>query len=253
MFEKRRTEALKTLVITRDPMIVHTLSVLKASGFRIPEEGKSAREWCEQQAHSGDADAQLAFAQFLDYGIFGPRDSKASVEWIRRAASQLHPAAMMAYSPHVELGIGSGEPDPSRAVSLMRDSAGRGYASAWTVLASWYELGPQLEVDKGKARDCYRKAAALGCPIAQQIVGNELLHSDDYAEKLEGLAYLEISASQGLKAAHEVLGAEFLSGEHGLPVNAAIARFHQESAERIEKEASEIFSDDSSTQKKILN
>ena len=253
MFEERRTEAVKTLVIMRDPMIVHTLSVLKASGFRIPEEGKRARELCEQRAHSGDADAQLAYAQLLEYGIFGPRDSKASVEWIQEAASQLHPAAMMAYSSHVELGIGSGEPDPSRAVSLMRDSAERGYASAWTVLASWYELGPQLEVDKGKAKDCYRKAAALGCSIAQQIVGNELLYSDNYAEKLEGLAYLEVSASQGLKAAHDVLRAEFLSGEHGSPVNAAIARFHQESAERIEREASEIFNDDSLTPKKLLN
>lgn len=125
-----------------------------------------------KQAKEGNADSQYQLADAYLNGNGVPRDSKQGVEWLRKAASQDHPAAQLALS---RLYLSGGErnipKDPKQGLEWLRKSADHGYAPAEYSLGLLYRDGggeTGIPRNPHEAATWFRKAARQpGSPMSR--------------------------------------------------------------------------------------
>lgn len=231
---------IRTLAALQDPLLEFTRKLL-TNKFQLPKEGQVAREWCRIRALDGDADAQLAYAQLLNNGLFGYKNRAEALLWIQRAADQCHPAAMVALAPYVEQGRGDSPKDIPRALALIRAAAEKGYAPAWGLLGIWYQFGLHVEENLQIAMDHHRKAAEGGFVGSMYTLGCMLISTEDVSKWKEGVTLIEAAADRGLYLAHETLGGLYRKGESGLGIDAERSRHHYYVAKKLSSEAGAEF------------
>ncbi len=111
-------------------------------------------------------------------------------------------------------------PDALRIWAML---AHAGNADAWYDIAQAYRLGRGVEANLPVAIGAYKKALALGHPLALEQLGLALYALPD--RRAESYPYLERAASAGSARAHFALGIARMRGED-LPRDLALAKLH---------------------------
>lgn len=148
-----------------------------------------------QAAEAGLADAQAVLAQMLLDGTELPRDPRAAFGWFMRAAAQDHLMALNMVGRCYELGWGV-VVDKTRAHDCYRVAAARGLTEAMYNHATLLALGDGVAEDRAAALIWLRRAAARGYAKAENFIGS--FHEDGWACPRDLLAAAQCYA----RAAH---------------------------------------------------
>ncbi len=147
-----------------------------------------ARVLLEADAERGSMEAQFQLGVQMARSKSSPEDLKKGVEWLRKAAAQLHPGAQSALGALHEKGMGVPR-DFAEAVRCYRLAADQGHATAQFNLGYCYEQGRGVARDVQTAIAWYRKAAEQGDPDAGQAL-RDLESASDAVQPV-----IEISAT----------------------------------------------------------
>ncbi len=158
-----------------------------------------------QQAAQGDSGDELLYGLALLEGRYGLKpDAREGVAWIRRAARDGEPFAMLALGKSYAEGRGV-EKDPVQAVSWWRKAAARGVAEAKYRLAQAYLAGEGVPKDPVAAGRWLREAAQEGYAPAQYLLGR-MHHEGEVVEKDDAAAlhWLSRAAASGYREAMDL-------------------------------------------------
>lgn len=106
---------------------------------------------------------------YLEGNGSGPRDSRTSVMWFERAATQGHAPSQFELARLYAKGIGA-ERDEARAAKLMEQAANRGLVWAMFSLGEMYRDGTGVAKDNVAAMKWFTLAAADKSPAAADFV-----------------------------------------------------------------------------------
>lgn len=128
-----------------------------------PKALAEVREWVGKAAEQGYVPAQLSMGLFMETGLAGPKDAKASEAWFRKAAEKGSGEAYFHLSRHKAQGIG-GPVDIQESNRLLRVAAEHGSEVAQ------YNLGASLFNGEGMPAD---KVESLAWFLLSMLGGNE--------------------------------------------------------------------------------
>ena len=127
-----------------------------------PEERAAFVRAC---AEAGEAEAQAVFGQMSLDGNGVAKDAAAALGWFVRAAAQHHLMAINMVGRCYDLGWGA-PVDKMRAAECYRIAAARGLDWGMYNYATLLALGEGVPLDRAAALGWFRKAAALGSVLA---------------------------------------------------------------------------------------
>ncbi|MBF0626345.1 MAG: SEL1-like repeat protein, partial [Magnetococcales bacterium] len=152
----------------------------------------------QQQADSGNADAQAALGMFHHLGRGVKADAKIALDWLTKAAEQGHVEAQNMLGNLQFSAQGVKKPNDAEALKWYEKAAAQGHLGALSNLGLMHYMGLGVPEDHKKAAELFRKAAEAGHGPAQQHLGMLLL-------KGEGVTLDRNAARQWLKKAQAVL------------------------------------------------
>ena len=178
------------------------LGVCYLDGVGVKQDGELAILWSKRAAEQGLDKAMLNLALAYYRGVGVKRDEQESMRWFTRAAEkgdpeiQLRVALCMKqlgyneqYSMWLEASVAGGCPDaifeqatryregteveknPQKAMELYQRAADLGYPPAQMLLGKMYALGQEVPRDVAKAEPYLRKALEEKVPEAAHIMG----------------------------------------------------------------------------------
>ena len=122
-------------------------------------------------AEGGEAEAQALYGQMLLDGREVARDDAAALGWFTRAAAQHHLMALNMVGRCYDLGWGT-PVDKARAAECFRIAAARGLAEAQYNYATLLALGEGVAQDRAAALAWLERAAAQGFAKAVNFIGS---------------------------------------------------------------------------------
>lgn len=170
---------------------------LNGTGTR--ESSSQALSWLRRAVDRGGFQAQNAFALRFWNGTDGDTDRKSAMVWWEKAAAQDFVVAKTNWAIGFLLGGREVTQDPRRAVALLQQAVGVGYANAQYELAMCYRDGTGgLKVDLPEAFSLAERAAKQGHPEAMALCGDLLLKEEGKPEKeKEAVNWYQKSADAG--------------------------------------------------------
>jgi TPR repeat protein len=148
-------------------------------------------------AEGGDADAQYMLAMAYGKGDEMPKDYIKKFQWLEKASTQNHPAALYELGTFYFSGIGAIQ-DEKYALSLFRKAAELGNRDAQYTAGSLMALGRFGEENTTEGVRLLRLAAEAGQTEAFSILGSVLNFSTkDYYNPVEAAKWLLISQLLG--------------------------------------------------------
>jgi uncharacterized protein len=225
------------LAAMQDPALISAMQYLKDQGFVLPKDGVAARAWCEVEAKLGMVDAQIAFGQLLNFGIFGDEDTHAARFWYQCAADKQNPVALTLLAGFVESGSDSEAPNPQGATRLLQHAAEMGYAPAMVSLAIQFLHGIHVEKDEVRAAAYLEMAAELGDALGQFLLAGKLRKEKNFKANAEGIRWLKLAADNGHAGAHRVLGYLYMDDRDGFEEDKEKSDYHFSMATQIEDAA----------------
>ena len=151
----------------------------------------------QQQADSGDADAQFHLGDCYFFGLGVPKDQRKGVIWYRKAAEagQMQAQFNLGGCLHEGLGI---EPNLMEAIQWWRRSAGQDYAPAQISIGDCYIFGKGLAQDEEEGVRWFRKAAMQNYPAAQHRLGNCYFNGQGVrSDVVQAIQWYRKAADQG--------------------------------------------------------
>jgi TPR repeat protein len=144
------------------------------------------------------------------FGVGVAKQENEAWKQIVAAAEQGHPAAHGLCLVH-----GKGTPaEPSRGVSLLRESAARGHAAAQTALAICHRSGISVEKSAEEATRLLNLAVEQGHAVALFLMGMAHLTGEGVSKTAnEAARFFELAAERGVTAAQSALGSLYRDGE----------------------------------------
>ena len=142
------------------------------------------------------------------------------MELYQKAAERKHWKAMIDLATVYQDGIWDDDTpiidrNPPAAMKLTEDAMRLGIPLAWAVMGNYYNHGFMVPPNPTAAWAFWQKAADMGSPYAQTLIGKSLLTSEDQPERLLwaneqiSLQMLECAFSQGDGNAAEELGLQY--------------------------------------------
>ncbi len=128
----------------------------------------------ERAAKGGDAPAQALAGKLLDTSISEPEHLERAYSWIKRAADQDHPAALLRLALFQEVGFGC-KADRLAAYQTLRRAALLGQSGAALRLGQFLLVAPEGEDEESAggrralARRCLRRARIEGAGEAAEL------------------------------------------------------------------------------------
>jgi len=151
----------------------------------------------QQQADSGDADAQFHLGDCYFFGLGIPKDQRKGVSWYRKAAEAGQMQAQFNLGGCLHEGLGT-EPSLMEAIQWWRRSAGQDYAPAQISIGDCYIFGKGLAQDQEEGVRWFRKAAMQNYPAAQHRLGNCYFHGQGVpSDVLQAIQWYRKAADQG--------------------------------------------------------
>lgn len=138
-----------------------------------------------EAAEAGIADAQALYGQMLLDGVELAKDARAGFGWFMRAAAQGHAMALNMVGRCLDLGWGV-RVDKPRAAECYRAAAARDLPEAMYNYATLLALGDGVAEDRAAALAWLRRAAGHGFAKAENFVGS--FHEDGWATPIDLLA-----------------------------------------------------------------
>jgi uncharacterized protein len=182
----------------------------------VVQDRRSSRWLFELAASKGDV---FSRAVVLLYGWGVPREERASLQLMMRAASGGHALAENAVGDALMHGIGC-ENDPAVAVTWYQRSAEQGYAIAQHVMGCLYTTGEGVAKDLVQAIAWYRRSAGLGFAPAQFFLGYAYENGEGVEkDPLQAIAWYRQAADRGYCAAMRCLVHLYLEGANGVEVD----------------------------------
>ncbi|NRR33914.1 sel1 repeat family protein [Oxalobacteraceae bacterium] len=166
-------------------------------GNHVPVDLEKSFYWYEKSARLGYAEAMQDLSELYQNGIGTQQDGKMAQEW-RRKADQLgvNGAAMylINYFPW-----GTAPASPAEEASIQLKHAEAGDVNAQIALASRYASGQGVEKDEQVAIMWWRRAANMGDPIAQRMLGKYLMDENiqNPKQSVEAIQWLQKAVALG--------------------------------------------------------
>lgn len=138
-----------------------------ASGSAAIAVDKSkALEWYKKSAESGNIEATLMVACWLEAGMAGAKDEPSALKWYEKAANAGDVNSMMKLAKSAD-----GSSNFQQAAHWYEKASAAGNVSAMMKLAWYYESGKLGAVDEKQTLEWYRKAADANCGDAMYRLG----------------------------------------------------------------------------------
>ncbi len=190
-------------------------------------------EWNDlaRKAEAGDADAQYELGQLYWRGEKTQRNTKAALEWFRRAAKggkpdHLKTLGLILCDADFEFG------DFKEGFAQMLAAARAGDAAAQYFVAVEYATGERISRDPAVAATWYRRAAEQGHAEAEYNLGIMHLEGDGVTQNLgEGRRLVVSAAERGEYLARKFLWRAYTQGLFGFPIDSQQALHWQKLAE----------------------
>lgn len=139
------------------------------SALRAKNPAAAVAAW-QPGADAGLADNQFAIGLSYLTGSGVPKDAQQALHWIRLAAAQDHPDALITLGAMYEQGIDVAAA-PHSALDWYRKAAALGQPDAQFNLGNYYRYGRLVERDAAQALRWYRAAAEQGNSSAMASLG----------------------------------------------------------------------------------
>lgn len=238
-FENLALISARTAVATGDCTVLRSVGDFLAGKAGTQEDAVAAASWYRAGREAGDPDATKRLADLYANGRAGEQNiAQARALWLEAAQAGSLTAAVAAAEAMLEAGL-----EADTAVSLLRQAAGKGEASAYRVLARHYRgdygtppdfermhqvlsdalrapgasaaiyvasaraaaTGQGIEPDPKSAAELYAAAAATGAPDGMREFGRYLL--TEGKDPPRGVALIRRAAEAGdASAMHELAG-----------------------------------------------
>lgn len=172
--EGKRNIAAAVDYLKRAARLGHSGSMLQLgkmfeNGIGVEQDRDEAFRWYHRAASRHPNGAWYVGKAYLN-GWRGKPDPQEAVRWFEQAVKTGQPMAIADISEvHFTTGL-DGKPDPARAIQILRDAAASGNAAAMTALALNYSSGRGVEKSDAAAMEWMKKAAALGEPLAVDLL-----------------------------------------------------------------------------------
>jgi TonB family protein len=155
------------------------------------------------------APAMYRFGMLCREGDGVERDEERAFALLQAAAEKLYGPAMYEIARMYINGGRLGR-DPEKGFRMMRDAALLGSQNAQFFLGASYELGTGIEKDPEAAQRHFRLCAAGGVAMCRLRLAMLLIGRGERSERdyVQGLAWCELAADQGLAEARQVLERE---------------------------------------------
>lgn len=147
--------------------------------------------------------AQETLGELYRMGNHVPQNEKKALYWLDQAVQNGQVSAL------VEIGkvYLYNDADDAKAVSFVREAAGKGDWNGELCLGDCYYYGYGIEEDEFEAAKWYRKAAEQGQPYAQFNLGRMLLRGEGpRQDEGEGIQLITEAAEYGRADAQDFLG-----------------------------------------------
>jgi TonB family protein len=174
-----------------------------------PKLKKNAVAEIERLAKERYAPAMYGFGVLCRKGDGVEMDEERAFALVQAAAEKLYGPAMYEIARMYIDGGRLGR-DPKKGFRMMRDAAQRGSQEAQFFLGASYERGAGIEKDPEAAQRYFRLCAAGGVAMCRLRLAMLLIERGERGERdyVEGLAWCELAADQGLAEAKQVLERE---------------------------------------------
>jgi TPR repeat protein len=166
-----------------------------------------ALSWYHISAQHGNANSMLRLREYYRDGKAGKKDPKAAQKWLR--AANAVGASGTTYLLADYFPWGTAPSDEGKVLSIQLDHAEAGDIDAQLAVAQRYFSGSGVGKDMALAVSWWRKAALMGDPIGQRMLGESLIDGLDPSSKdakSAGVLWLQKAAAQGDAAAEAALG-----------------------------------------------
>lgn len=163
----------------------------------------------ERLAKKRYAPAMYRFGMLCREGDGVERDEERAFALVQAAAEKLYGPAMYEIARMYIDGGRLGR-DPKKGFRMMRNAAQRGSQDAQFFLGASYERGAGIEKDPEAAQRYFRLCAAGGVALCRLRLAMLLIGRGEPSERdyVQGLAWCELAADQGLAEAKQVLERE---------------------------------------------
>jgi TonB family protein len=163
----------------------------------------------ERLAKKCYAPAMYRFGMLCREGDGVERDEERAFALVQAAAEKLYGPAMYEIARMYIDGGRLGR-DPEKGFRMMRDAALLGSQDAQFFLGASYERGAGIEKDPERAQRYFRLCAAGGVALCRLRLAMLLIERGERSERdyVQGLAWCELAADQGLAEAKQVLERE---------------------------------------------
>jgi uncharacterized protein len=181
-----------------------------------------AVDWFAKAAREGNTAGQwqLGFDEFL--GVGTPRDQADGIDMMRRSLADGSVSHMTVFG--MILAHTDGPPkQQAEGVTWLKRGAAGGSTHAMMLLATLRMQGQAgLKRDPARALKWFRRAATLGDPVAQALMGQFSISGTMLpADAKAGEAWLRKAARQGMVGAQALLAYYLVTGHDGAPTDPA--------------------------------
>lgn len=203
-----------------DAMAQDRLGALYASGeLGEKDRNKAAALFlaaADQQDPWGQCHIGAAYAE----GVLGLKvDQKKALTYSQASADQDNVCGEMHLGHMYLRGAPGLASDPARGAKLYGDAAKQGDPMAITSLGLLYQMGEGVPRDLHQATELYEKAAGMGYPEAQHLLGALYAGAAEGAPKdlVKAVEYFKAAAAKRYPAAEAALGWAYANGLGDLP------------------------------------
>lgn len=225
-----------------NPEAAWFMGQMASQGLGTDPDSQQAMHWFQMAANGGHADSQYNLGVMLDMGQGATEDNQTAVVWYKKAAAQNHIHAQHNLALMYANGEGVKQ-DYQEALKWTHKAAENGLAESQFLLGQMYRTGGELmpadaekslawftkageqdhlksqltlalayakgigvEVQPDLAMDWSRRAAFLGSPRAQFLLGAlHMRFGKDQQDLQESAAWLTVAVASGIDEAMEPL------------------------------------------------
>ena len=195
------------------------MALMYANGNGVAKDPAQALSLFRKAAEGGDAAAQYNLALMYDRGEGVPQDHKESLRWLNAAADLNVIPALLDLGRFSLHPVEGDKPDADKAIGYYTKAADLGSPMAQAILGNLYANGVHGNVDYEKSVEWYRKAAEKGHPDGQFGLGVRYAMGQGVpADLQEAMRLFTAAAEQGQPNAQFNLATMYEEGK-GTPAD----------------------------------
>lgn len=185
-----------------------------ALGDGVAKDMTAAVQWFRKAADAGGASAQYNLALVYQRGDGVPRDEKQSLDWLNKAADHDFVPALVALAHRAAYPQDGSPPDTQMAIQRYKRAAELGDPVSQAILGDIFSGGDLVKADYEQATKWYRMAAQQGQRDGEFGLGARYYLGQGVAQdQNEAFRWFKAAADHGHADAQYDLGAMYETGQ----------------------------------------